>query len=341
MGFVHFPPQCLETAASTPMFDNEWRLYPDDSIAQSWQGRGRHGSSWPVWLGRAVETGVGHVPGPLRRRISCKAPHQSASAADAAGVRAASGGDAGESGRREAHERVPPRPRRAFSFSGADDGRDLGAPGRRRQLAHGEGLFEGGGTDGGPRKSSGVRGHPRRDRRGDDRSPRLRATMRSDGNANGKRWGKDRSHRQPRETIWSPRRADAPTGAHARRCRRVSSELLELLLAAGATSFSGNALPAAVRRGMASPSSSASLLSCYWVSLPVSSRTFLVIVWKPPMFGFCPLFTPMFRNSRLHPNVWVLSSFHPDASISQSWQRRGSHVAAMSAQGKTKNHYGR
>ena len=55
------------------------------------------------------------------------------------------------------------------------------------------------------------------------------------------------------------------------------------------------------------------------------------------MFGFCPLFTPMFRNNRLHPNVWVLSSFHPDASIVQSWQRRGSHVAAMSAQGKTKN----
>ena len=39
-----------------------------------------------------------------------------------------------------------------------------------------------------------------------------------------------------------------------------------------------------------------------------------VIVWKPPMFGFCPLFTPMFRNSRLHPNVWVLSSFHPNVS---------------------------
>ena len=36
---------------------------------------------------------------------------------------------------------------------------------------------------------------------------------------------------------------------------------------------------------------------------------------ETPMFGFCPLFTPMFRNSRLHPNVSVLSSFHPDASI--------------------------
>ena len=39
-----------------------------------------------------------------------------------------------------------------------------------------------------------------------------------------------------------------------------------------------------------------------------------VIVWKPPMFGVCPLFTPMFQNSRLHPNVWGLSSFHPNVS---------------------------
>ena len=30
----------LEIAASTPMFDKEWRLYPDASIAQSWQRRG-------------------------------------------------------------------------------------------------------------------------------------------------------------------------------------------------------------------------------------------------------------------------------------------------------------
>ena len=29
------------------MFDKEWRLYPDVSIAQIWQRRGRHGSSWP------------------------------------------------------------------------------------------------------------------------------------------------------------------------------------------------------------------------------------------------------------------------------------------------------
>ena len=47
LGFVHFPPQCLETAASTPMFDKEWRLYPDASTTQSWQRRGCHSSSWP------------------------------------------------------------------------------------------------------------------------------------------------------------------------------------------------------------------------------------------------------------------------------------------------------
>ena len=68
---------------------------------------------------------------------------------------------------------------------------------------------------------------------------------------------------------------------------------------------------------------------------------FGVIVWKPPMFGFCHLFTPTFRNSRLHPNVWVLSSFHPRrfyrAELAAAWTPRqqltgrGSHVAAMSA----------
>ena len=47
------------------------------------------------------------------------------------------------------------------------------------------------------------------------------------------------------------------------------------------------------------------------------------------MFGVCPLFTPTFRNSRLHPNVSVLSSFHPNASIAQRWQRRGCHGSSL------------
>ena len=43
------------------------------------------------------------------------------------------------------------------------------------------------------------------------------------------------------------------------------------------------------------------------------------------MFGFCPPFTPMFGNSRLHPKEWRL---YPDASIAQSWQRRGRHSSS-------------
>ena len=82
--------------------------------------------------------------------------------------------------------RHPPRPRRTFSFSRAEDGQDLGALGWCRQLAYGEGLLEGGRRDGGPSRGNDIRGHPRSDRRGDDRSPQLQAMMRSDGNANGK-----------------------------------------------------------------------------------------------------------------------------------------------------------
>ena len=96
---------------------------------------------------------MGHVPGPLRCGISCEAPHQSSSAVDAAGVRSAGRGDAGEGGRREIRERVPPQPRRAFSFSGADDGRGLDAPGWRQQFAHGESLLEDGRRGGGPRSA--------------------------------------------------------------------------------------------------------------------------------------------------------------------------------------------
>ena len=64
------------------------------------------------------------------------------------------------------------------------------------------------------------------------------------------------------------------------------------------------------------------------------------------MFGVCPLFTPTFRNSRLHPNVWGFVLFSPQrfyhAELAAMWTPRQqltgrrSHVATMSAQGKTK-----
>ena len=64
------------------------------------------------------------------------------------------------------------------------------------------------------------------------------------------------------------------------------------------------------------------------------------------MFGFCPLSTPMFGNSCLHPNVWQgveavpRRFYHAELAATWTpWQQltgRGSHVAAMSAQGKTK-----
>ena len=41
-----------------------------------------------------------------------------------------------------------------------------------------------------------------------------------------------------------------------------------------------------------------------FTSIPGRVQFYLgVIVRKPPMFGFCPLSTPMFGNSHLHPNV--------------------------------------
>ena len=59
------------------------------------------------------------------------------------------------------------------------------------------------------------------------------------------------------------------------------------------------------------------------------------------MFGVCPLFTPSFRNSRLHPNVWGFVFFSPRGfyrvELAATWTPRqqltgrGSHVAAMSA----------
>ena len=64
------------------------------------------------------------------------------------------------------------------------------------------------------------------------------------------------------------------------------------------------------------------------------------------MFGVCPLFTPTFPNSRLHPNVWDFVLFSPRrsyrAELAATWMPRQqltgrrSHVAAISAQGKTK-----
>ena len=62
------------------------------------------------------------------------------------------------------------------------------------------------------------------------------------------------------------------------------------------------------------------------------------------MFGVCLLFTPTFRNSRLHPNVWGFVFFSPRGfyrtELAATWTPRqqltgrGSHVAAMSAQGE-------
>ena len=55
------------------------------------------------------------------------------------------------------------------------------------------------------------------------------------------------------------------------------------------------------------------------------------------MFGVCPLFTPTFRNSRLHPNVWGFVLFSPQrlyrAELAATWMPRqqltgrGSHVS--------------
>ena len=60
------------------------------------------------------------------------------------------------------------------------------------------------------------------------------------------------------------------------------------------------------------------------------------------MFGVCLLFTPTFRNSRLHPNVWGFVFFSPRgfyrSELAATWTPRqqltgrGSHVAAMSPQ---------
>ena len=80
------------------------------------------------------------------------------------------------------------------------------------------------------------------------------------------------------------------------------------------------------------------LSRCFPLSRTHSSLTIIigVIVRKPPMFG----------NSRLHPSVWqgveaVPRRFYR-AELAATWTPRqqligrGSHVAAMSAQGKTK-----
>ena len=60
------------------------------------------------------------------------------------------------------------------------------------------------------------------------------------------------------------------------------------------------------------------------------------------MFGVCLLFTPTFRNSRLHPNVWGFVFFSPRgfyrAELAATWTPRqhltgrGSYVAASSPQ---------
>ena len=47
---------------------------------------------------------------------------------------------------------------------------------------------------------------------------------------------------------------------------------------------------------------------------------------ETPMFGVCPLFTPTFRNSRLHPNVWGFVFFSPRgfyrAELAATWTPR-------------------